>query len=186
MSDIFIKTKHFMPNDYKKTIFDIDFPSLKSQGIEGLLIDVDNTLIPYDEVVPSQELIVLFDKIKTLRFKIMIISNNHKPRIKKFSEIIQCPFIAQAKKPLKIGFKKAMKSLSISDNSKVCVIGDQLMTDILGANRTGIKSILVDAIQRNNEKWFTRMNRRFEKRMLKRISKKYPEFYQQLRLVEKR
>ena len=103
MSDIFIKTKQFMPNDYKKTIFDIDFPSLKSQGIEGLLIDVDNTLIPYDEVVPSQELIVLFDKIKTLGFKIMIISYNHKPRIKKFSAIIQCPFIAQAKKPLKIG-----------------------------------------------------------------------------------
>lgn len=186
MSDIFIKTKYFMPNDYKKTIFDIDFPSLKSQGIEGLLIDVDNTLIPYDEVVPSQDLIDLFDQIKALGFKIMIISNNHVPRIRQFSEYIQCPFIAQAKKPLKIGFIKAMKSIGISDKKKICVIGDQLMTDVLGANRTGIQSILVDAIQRNNEKWFTRLNRRIEKRMLRRIAKKYPEFYQQLRLVEKR
>ena len=71
MSDIFIKTKYFMPNDYKKTIFDIDFVALKSQGIEGLLIDVDNTLIPYDETLPSIELIELFEQLKSLNFKIM-------------------------------------------------------------------------------------------------------------------
>jgi len=116
----------------------------------------------------------------------LIISNNHVPRIRKFSEYIDCSFIAQAKKPLKISFLKAMKKLEISNKNKICVIGDQIMTDILGANRSGLKSILVDAIQRNNEKWFTRMNRRIEKRMLKRIEKKYPSFYQQLRLVEKR
>jgi len=186
MSDIFIKTKYFMPNDYKKTIFDIDFVTLKNKGIEGLLIDVDNTLIPYDETLPSLELIDLFEKLKALNFKIMIISNNHIPRIRNFSAIISCPFIAQAKKPLKLSFLKAMKLLKIHDKNTVCVIGDQIMTDILGANRSGFQSILVDAIQRNNEKWFTRMNRRIEKRMLKRIERKYPEYFEHLRLVEKR
>jgi HAD superfamily phosphatase (TIGR01668 family) len=186
MIENFLKAKLFMPDDYKKSIFDIDFQSLKNFGISALLIDVDNTLIPYDESVPSEKLIDLFDQIKKIGFSIMIISNNHRPRIQAFSTLLGCPFVAQAKKPLKIGFNKAIKLLGIQDFNKVCVIGDQMMTDVFGAKRIGLKVILVDAIKRNNEKWFTRMNRRIEKRMLTRIKNDAPEYFSRLKLAEKR
>jgi len=186
MIELFLRAELFMPDDYQKTIFDIDFTALKKLGVNGLLIDVDNTLIPYDENLPGENLIQLFQKIRSLGFSIMIISNNHVPRIRNFAEKIHCPFIAQAKKPMKSGFIKAIKSLHIADYSEICVIGDQLMTDIYGARRLGLKSILVDAVKRNNEKWFTRLNRRIEKRMLVKISRLHPKYYDQLKLVEKR
>lgn len=186
MTDIFFKTSLFMPDDYHKTIFDIDFLSLKAKGILGLLIDVDNTLIPYDESLPSIKLINLFNDLKNQGFKIMIISNNKVPRIQSFSAVINCPFIARAKKPFSMGFRKAMKMLNISDKNSVCVIGDQLMTDVFGAKILGLKCILVDAIKRDNEKWFTRLNRRFERRILKRIQNKYSSYFNDLNLHEKR
>jgi predicted HAD superfamily phosphohydrolase YqeG len=96
------------------------------------------------------------------------------------------PLCRFCEKPLKIGFKKALSILSITDKSKVLVIGDQVMTDVLGSKRMGLKVHLVDAIKRNNEKWFTRLNRRFENRMLNQIKKKNGEAYTRLNLKEKR
>jgi len=186
MIELFLRAELFMPDDYQKTIYDIDFTALKKQGVTGLLIDVDNTLIPYDETVPNDLLIRLFQSIRSMGFAIMIISNNHVPRIQNFAHIINCPFVAQAKKPMKSGFKKAIGLLNIVDYNKICVIGDQLMTDVYGARRLGLKSILVDALKRSNEKWFTKLNRRIEKRMLDRISRCHPQYYDQLKLVEKR
>lgn len=186
MTDFFFKTRFFMPDDYFKTIYDIDFLSLKANGILGLLIDVDNTLIPYDESLPSNQLIDFFKVLKNHGFKIMIISNNKVPRIQSFSALLKCPFIAKAKKPFSMSFKKAMKKLDITDKNSVCVIGDQLMTDVFGAKMFGLKCILVDAIKRDNEKWFTRINRRFERRILKRIENKYPSYFNDLNLHEKR
>lgn len=175
-----------MPDDYQKTIFDIDFNNLKAKGVRALLIDVDNTLIPYNESIPSVKLIDLFSRLKIQGFQIMIISNNRVQRIQLFSSVLNCPFIARAKKPLPFSFKKAMKRLNITDKNSICVIGDQLMTDVFGAKRFGLKCILVDAIKRDNEKWFTRLNRRLENRMLNRIENKYPLYFINLKLVEKR
>lgn len=186
MSAIFIKTTNFMPEDYQKSIYDIDFLSLKEKGITGLLIDVDNTLIPYDESIPSQKLIDLFTEIKNIGFQIMIISNNRVPRIQLFSAIVGCQFIAKAKKPFPFCFKKAMRTLNINDRKSICVIGDQMMTDVFGAKRLGLMCILVDAIKRENEKWFTKLNRKLESRMIKRIEKKYPSYFNDLKLGEKR
>lgn len=186
MSDIFIKSTNFMPNDYQKSIFDINFATLKEKGIIGLLIDVDNTLIPYDESTPSQKLIDLFVYLKEIGFQIMIISNNKVPRIQTFSAILNCQFIAKAKKPFSFSFKKAMRTLNIVDKKSVCVIGDQLMTDVFGAKRLGLMCILVDAINLDNEKWFTKLNRKLEKRVLNRIEKKYPSYFNDLKLGEKR
>ena len=74
----------------------------------------------------------------------------------------------------KKGFKKAVKALGITDYSQVVVLGDQILTDILGGNRMGFKTILIKAIDRESEVFSTRFNRRFERKIVKRIKKNDP------------
>ncbi len=186
MIELFLKAKHFMPDDYYKTVYDIDFLALKNQGINVLFIDIDNTLIPYDESFPTDGLRTLFETIKKMSFKILIISNNHLRRVRNFSNLLGCLFVASAKKPTRFGFRRAEKIIGCSNPKEICLIGDQMMTDVFGAKRMGYYSIVVDALDRSNEKWFTRMNRRVEKRMIDRLHRINPDYCSRLKLVEKR
>lgn len=184
--DWLFRNECFYPDDYQKTVYDVNYPDLKKKGIKLILIDLDNTLIPYDESEPNEKIYILFRQIETLGFKTVIISNNHFPRVKHFSDLLNTPFVASAKKPLKSGFKKALLTYPEINKEQVCVIGDQFMTDVLGAKRSGLMVIVVDAIKRKAEKWFTRINRRLEKRVLSRMKKYHNSYYQQLHLNEKR
>jgi HAD superfamily phosphatase (TIGR01668 family) len=186
MLELFLNKKYFYPNAYKKTIFDIDFNQLKSEGIQHILIDLDNTLIPYDQHLPSQEIKDLLKDIEAMNLNVVIISNNKQKRVQTFCDQMDCRFIFSAKKPLKFGFKKALKLLGKPSPSTVALIGDQFMTDVFGGNRMGFYTIVVDAIKRRTEKWYTKLNRRLERKMLKRLEKKDPNFYKQLHLDEKR
>jgi len=184
--DWLFKNECFYPDDYQKTVYDINYPALLEKGIKLILIDLDNTLIPYDESEPNEKIYELFRQIEALGFKAVIISNNHFPRVKHFAEKLNSPFIASAKKPLKSGFIKALLYFPEINKQEVCVIGDQFMTDVLGAKRCGLMVIVVDAIKRKAEKWYTRINRKLEKRVLSRMKKFHNSFYQQLHLNEKR
>jgi len=186
MMDWLFRSQSFFPDDYQKTVYDIDYEKLKRSGIRLILIDLDNTLIPYDESEPDDRIRHLFRKLEELGIETVIISNNHHPRVKHFSDQLGRPFVSSAKKPLKFGFKKAMAFFPKIDSTEVMVIGDQFMTDVLGARRSGLKVTVVDAIKRKAEKWFTKINRKLEKRVLSRIKKFHNEYYQRLKLNEKR
>jgi len=186
MLELFIKKKYFYPNAYKKTIYDIDFNQLKSEGIQHILIDLDNTLIPYDQDLPSQKIKDMLKYIESLQLNVVIISNNKQKRVQTFCEEMDCRFIFSAKKPLKFGFKKALKSLGNPKPASVALIGDQFMTDVFGGNRMGFYTIVVDAIKRRTEKWYTKLNRRLERKMLNRLKKTDPNYYEHLHLDEKR
>lgn len=177
--------KKFIPDYHLKTFGDIDFDRLLLEGTDVLLIDVDNTLIPYDKHDPDETLKQTFAGLKEKGFHIVLISNNHKPRIKRFSEQLSLPYVYSAKKPLKGGFKKALKKLDNPNPKQVIVIGDQLMTDVFGAKRMGFKAIWLSPIKRKTEKWYTKLNRKMEKTMLDKIKKKAPETYQNLSLEER-
>jgi predicted HAD superfamily phosphohydrolase YqeG len=86
---------------------------------------------------------------------------------------------------LLFGLKKALRAMPGATASNTLVIGDQLVTDVLGANRLGGYSILVNPIERKTEKWYTRMNRRLERRMLDKIARKAPERFAALGLKER-
>ncbi len=186
MIEIFLKKKYFYPNEYHKTIYDIDFNQLKSLGIKQIMIDLDNTLIPYDEHLPNQKVKSLISFIKSLKMDVVIISNNRENRVKSFCEDIDCKYVYSAKKPLKTGFKKALSHLGNPVNDSVALIGDQFMTDVFGGNRMGFYTIVVDAIKRKTEKWYTKINRKLEKRVLSRLKKTDPDFYSSKSLEEKR
>ncbi|MGE4571902.1 MAG: YqeG family HAD IIIA-type phosphatase [Candidatus Izemoplasmatales bacterium] len=186
MIEIFLKKKFFYPNEYQKTVFDIDFNKLKSKGIQHILIDLDNTLIPYDEHLPNTRIEELVNQVKSLGLTMTIISNNKEKRVQAFSKAIQLDYVNSSKKPLKYGFKKALKKLSYPSVSTVCLIGDQFMTDVFGGNRMGFYTIVVDAIKRKTEKWYTKLNRKLENKVLLRLKKTDPDFYDLMNLAEKR
>ena len=184
--DWLFKSKAFYPYDYQKTVFDVDYQALRDKGIKLLMIDLDNTLIPYDESLPNERTKELFLCLKGLGFAVVIISNNHKQRVQTFANDLSVKFVASAKKPLRFGFRRAQALFPDIREDEVAVIGDQFMTDVLGGNRCHYLVIVVDAIKRQVEKWYTRINRKLEKRVLSRIKKVDFPFYQRLKLDEKR
>ncbi len=167
--------KKFIPYQYNKTIFDVDYSKLYEIGCRYILTDLDNTLVSYIERNPSEKLISWRDELKKLGFTLMIVSNSHSNRVKEFAEAIALPCQYGSLKPTKKGFKKAVRALGITDYSQVVVLGDQILTDILGGNRMGFKTILIEAIDRESEFFSTRFNRRFERKIVKRIKKKDPD-----------
>lgn len=166
--------KKFFPDNFFKTIYDIDYQQLKDKGFTALFFDLDNTLIPYDVEKITEQVSELFSKIAH-DFDILVITNNNQERTERAlgSHI---NFLSNAKKPFKKGYLKALDLMNCSSN-QVVAIGDQLMTDVLGASKMGFYSILVNPIDQNSEGFPTKINRFREKRVLKKLAKKYPTLF---------
>lgn len=146
-----------VPNAYYKSIFDIDYKRLKSIGIKNIIFDVDNTLIPYEEYTLDKK---YNNKINELKkdFNIIIMSNSRSDRVLKIVKDLDVEAYYSSMKPLKKNYKKILNKY----NKDECVfIGDQFMTDILGAKRMKCKVILVDRIN-NKEPIYTKFWRFFE------------------------
>ncbi|MFA5602214.1 MAG: YqeG family HAD IIIA-type phosphatase [Bacilli bacterium] len=162
--------ENYIPDIYKKSIYDVDYKKLKKIGIKCLLIDLDNTIIAKKNDLPTQKDIDLFNKIKELGFKVIIFSNGFKRRIKKSSDILKVEFISFAQKPASKNYLKVMDKYSYKE-TEVAIIGDQLKTDILGGNKVGITTILVKPISKK-DMFLTLFNRFLENRIFKKLSKK--------------
>ena len=164
-----------IPHAYRASIFDIDYDELQKQGISALFFDLDNTIIGYDQERLQKEHVELIKKLSKT-FKIMILSNTSYKRVSLALADVDVPFIWHATKPLKRGFKKALKKIGVS-KEHVMMVGDQLMTDIFGSNRVGIKTILVKSVKRKSDRKITKFNRRIENYVIGKIAKKYPDLY---------
>lgn len=186
MIQYLLKTKKFIPNEFHNTFFDIDFDALYEQGKRLILTDLDNTLISYQETVPNKEIDDLFESLQKKGFEIIIVSNNIQPRVDVFCEGLNIEGHANMRKPFIFKFKRIIKN-TLRDYKKdeIVIIGDQLMTDIYGANRLQTYSILVNPIKKKTEKWYTRLNRKMEETKLNQIGKKFPETYEKLKLQER-
>ncbi|MFC5703718.1 YqeG family HAD IIIA-type phosphatase [Cohnella faecalis] len=163
--------ERLLPDQIVNTVFDIDLNALKSQGVRGIITDLDNTLVSAKTALATPELIAWLDRVEKAGFKVVILSNNNGSRVSKFAEPLGIPFIPMARKPQGKSFRKALVLLELSANQAV-VVGDQMMTDVLGGRRMGLHTILVTPIARGEEGWGTRINRRIEKFALARLSRK--------------
>ncbi|MGN1000341.1 MAG: YqeG family HAD IIIA-type phosphatase [Bacilli bacterium] len=159
---------NFIPNMYKKDILDIDYEKLKNLGIKCLIFDLDNTIALIDEKTIPSRVEELFKDIKK-DFRLVIISNNTKKRISAFCEPFDTPFVSFAMKPLTCGFSKIKKKYGLK-KEEMCMIGDQLMTDVLGGNIFGIYTILVDPLGKKDLK-ITSVNRFFENKIITKLAK---------------
>jgi len=169
--------KKIIPEIYVDSVKDIPYKSLKAQGIKALLFDLDNTLIDYEQTkLDSNTSNFLIELEKD--FLVIIISNSYEKRV--YGAVgNQFSHISFAKKPLKFGFKKALKKLMLVPK-EVAIIGDQLMTDIFGGNRMGFYPILVNPIKQKTDKLPTRINRIIEKFFIRKVKRNDPKKYDEV------
>ena len=138
----------FYPNDYFKNVTEITYEYLNKNNIKALILDVDNTLIDYDRNL-SPEIINWINELKKNNIKMFILSNsNKKDKVEEVARKLDLEYLYFATKPLKRGFKIAKQKLGI-ENKNIAAVGDQIFTDVIGANRMKLYSILVEPI---NEK----------------------------------
>lgn len=157
----------FYPKSYFNNILEIDSNFFLKNNIKAILLDIDNTILDTeDNMVEGLE-----DWVKNIQnqgIKFCIVSNtNKKKKAERMSKILDIPYVYFAKKPLKFGFKKAKKLLQEENNQNIAVIGDQVLTDVLGANRCKMYSILVAPLK-SSDIWVTKFNRLLEKQILKK------------------
>ncbi|MBT2694120.1 YqeG family HAD IIIA-type phosphatase [Bacillus sp. ISL-55] len=156
--------KHFLPDQHVKSIFEITPESLKDKGVKGIITDLDNTLVEWDRPLATPKLIEWFDNMRKNEILVTIVSNNNEKRVRSFSDPLRIPFIFQARKPMTTAFNKALKQMGLRKEETV-VIGDQLLTDVLGGNRSGFHTILVVPVAQTDG-FVTRFNRKVERRIL--------------------
>ncbi|PKG24489.1 YqeG family HAD IIIA-type phosphatase [Niallia nealsonii] len=160
----------FLPDQHVKNIFEITPEALKEKGIKGIITDLDNTLVEWDRPLATPRIIEWFEEMKRNKIKVTIVSNNKEGRVKAFSAPLNIPFIFAARKPMGRAFKKAILQMDIKKEEAV-VIGDQLLTDVLGGNRSGFHTILVVPVAQTDG-FFTKINRTIERRILNWFRKK--------------
>lgn len=156
--------KLLKPKIYKKDIFSINYDKLLKQNIKNLLFDIDNTISSCKDKIPSKEVKELFNNLKEKGFNIFIITNALKRRATKFQQELNVKTYHFSMKPSPRNYKKLLKENNLV-KEECAAIGDQLYTDIKGANNLGILSILVDPIS-NKEFITTKLNRRKENKLI--------------------
>ena len=149
--------ENYMPDFAVEAVYDLTVPSLQAQGIKAVLVDLDNTLIAWNNPDGTPEMKQWLHDLRDAGIRIIVVSNNTKKRVQRAVE--------------KFGIDRAMKEFYY-DKSEVVMVGDQLMTDIRAAHRAGIRSILVKPlVQHDSIK--TQINRARERRVMRKITEKY-------------
>jgi len=156
------------PDLYLKNIHELNAGLLAEKGISAIIIDIDNTLVPWDTKEPDEKVNQFVYDLVQKGFKICILSNNSRKRVEEFNKGLKLPAIHKAIKPSRNAFKRAMKLMDAAAEN-TAVIGDQLFTDILGGNRMGLYTILVSPISEKEFIW-TRLVRRVEKVVLSKMT----------------
>ena len=157
----------FKPTWLMESIYDLKPEELKERGLKGLIIDLDNTLLAWDELEASPRLISWVSIMNQAGVKVYLLSNNKPDRVSRGAAPLELSFAASALKPLKKQFIKALMDMNLAKD-QVAVVGDQVMTDVLGANRVGLQSILVKPIV-ESDNIYTKFNRQIEKGVLKTL-----------------
>ena len=142
--------KLFTPDYYIHSFSALRPEYLLEHGIRLLVCDIDNTLVPHG--APADERAkALFERLHTIGFSAVVLSNNKEPRVKSFAEDVKyADYIFKADKPSVKGYEEAMRRMGTTKETTL-FIGDQLFTDVWGAKRSGIRSILVKPIHPKEE-----------------------------------
>ena len=161
---------NFVPDFYFEKFNDITAEFLAERGIRGVILDIDNTLEPYEHDKPGDHVIAWLDSLKVIGIKACFVSNNNKERIEVFNKEIGLPAFYKSRKPFKKRLLQAM-SLMNTDKTNTLAIGDQILTDVWAAHNAGIKAILVPPIN-DKKDLFTRFKRLLEKPFMRKYKKR--------------
>ena len=160
----------FVPEYYFKTFNEASADFLTSIGVKGIVLDVDNTLEPYENPLPGDHVKQWLTELKEQGISAAIVSNNGGERINLFNSELGLPVYYKAKKPFKKNVLNAMKDMG-TDKSNTILMGDQVFTDVWAAHNTGIRAILVPPIKDKTDV-FTKFKRLLEKPILRKYKKR--------------
>lgn len=167
---MFLKYK---PTWMIEAIYDITPHQLKNCGVKAVLTDLDNTLIAWNNPDGTPELLEWIQTMKDADIPVIVVSNNKASRIERVVTKLGLDYVSRAMKPFTKGFKEVEERYQIPKD-RLIMIGDQLMTDIKGANNAGIQSVLVKPIV-ETDAWNTQFNRAMEKRIMTYLLKHHPD-----------
>ena len=162
-----------MPDLYLDDIYCISAEFLKSKGIKAVLLDIDNTLVTYDDPLPTESVLNWLSSLSCAGISAAFISNNHKERVELFNSELKLFATWDSKKPSGKCYRAAMKHLG-TDPTNTAVIGDQVFTDVWSAKMLGLYAILVKPIKDKTSLFF-RSKRALEKPILKRYARIHNE-----------
>ena len=138
-----------LPTMILPAVTDITPELLKNRGIELLMMDFDNTIVPYTTDIPTPEVENWIKTMLASDIRLCVVSNSHNDRVPRFCQAYGLDCITHAKKPGTVGIRKCMERYGV--RAQVCaLVGDQIYTDTLGGNMAGIRTILVQAIDNHN------------------------------------
>ena len=137
------------PKVYLDSTYEIDFEQYYQDGYRAIIFDIDNTLVPHGAPA-DQRAIALFKRLHALGYQTMMLSNNKEPRVKMFCDAVDAEYIYKAGKPNPANYREAMKRMH-TDEKNTLFVGDLIFTDVWGANKAGIYSILVKPIHPKEE-----------------------------------
>ena len=141
--------KMFYPGGTAASTYEIDFEKLYEAGKRGIIFDIDNTLVEHD--APADErAAALFRRLKSIGFQCCLVSNNDRERVELFNRDIGVHAVVKAGKPSTKGYVRAMELMG-TGRAQTIAVGDQIFTDIWGANRAGIETILVGKLADHEE-----------------------------------
>ena len=154
----------FGPDLFAPRLGDVSHEELEAEGIRGLIVDLDNTLLGFRETELAREHLDWVARAHDRGFRIVMLSNNFSERVRTIAAQLNVPCIPNALKPLPFGFLRAVRSLRLR-RREIAVVGDQLFTDVLGGRLCGLYTILTEPIE-TKDFAITRMFRFFERLML--------------------
>lgn len=131
-----------IPDKIFDKLDDITVQVLETEGIRGLILDIDYTLAPKHSPLPDESVIKLIEELKILNIKLYLISNNHKNRVSIFAQALRLPYIYSGLKPFPRSFLRAVREMGLPKGEVACV-GDQIYTDVLGAHLSGLRAWLL-------------------------------------------
>lgn len=163
----------FRPKAYFDRLALLDLAELERLGYRALLFDVDNTITTWNSPDIAPEVVAWFAALADSSLQGCIISNNSAERLRPLAEQLGLQFVSKARKPLPVGYRRAMRLLGV-EKRQTLMIGDQLLTDILGANLAGVDSVLLKPISLAKEFRWTYVNRRIERLIIKPVLSEVP------------
>lgn len=149
------------PDYIAQSLQEINLNILRQNGIRGIILDLDNTIIAWDSPSMRPEIVDWIKDLLQQRYRICLLSNNMTQRVKHIADTLGVPYVPRACKPSKAGFRQAIAVLQLKP-PEIAVVGDQLFTDVLGGNRLGLFTVWVAPLSAN-EFIGTKITRKIEK-----------------------
>ena len=156
------------PDYCVESVRQLDEQFYKTNNIKAVIFDIDNILVTHTTATPPRDILDYFSRLEQWGIKFAIASNNKKQRVEHFCRNLGIPYVYRAYKPRRTPLKKLAAQLG-TPCENICLVGDQLFTDMFGANRVGFVSVLVTALG-ENETGFVSFKRVFEKMIMKKYN----------------